>query len=84
MRLRGPTPKLHHRACAEDSLYIRELLRSHSTAFFDSDSENLRNMFYEGDLQSGIALAIQQVKRVVCFVRGKSGLTAPITSELGI
>lgn len=27
-------------------------------------------MFFEGDLQSGIALAIQQTKRVVCFVRG--------------
>lgn len=27
-------------------------------------------MFYEGDLQSGISLAIQQVKSVVCFVRG--------------
>ncbi|EFW18498.1 hypothetical protein D8B26_005269 [Coccidioides posadasii str. Silveira] len=26
-------------------------------------------MFYEGDLQSGITLAVQQAKQVVCFVR---------------
>ncbi|KAF4309541.1 UBX domain-containing protein [Botryosphaeria dothidea] len=29
-------------------------------------------MFYEGDLQSGISLAIQQAKSVVCFVRDTS------------
>ncbi|EKG11591.1 UBX domain-containing protein [Macrophomina phaseolina MS6] len=29
-------------------------------------------MFYEGDLQSGISLAIQQAKLVVCFVRDAS------------
>lgn len=28
-------------------------------------------MFHEGDLQSGIALAVQEGKAVVCFVRGK-------------
>lgn len=28
-------------------------------------------MFYEGDLQSGIALAIQESKLVACFVRGE-------------
>jgi hypothetical protein len=28
-------------------------------------------MFYEGDLQSGIALAVQQAKSVLCFVRGE-------------
>jgi hypothetical protein len=27
-------------------------------------------MFHDGDLQSGIALAIQQSKSVACFVRG--------------
>jgi hypothetical protein len=31
------------------------------------------NMFHEGSLQSGIALAIQQQKLVACFVRGTSG-----------
>jgi UBX domain len=29
-------------------------------------------MFYEGDLQSGIALAVQQAKVVLCFVRDES------------
>lgn len=28
-------------------------------------------MFYEGDLQSGISLAIQESKLVACFVRGE-------------
>jgi hypothetical protein len=28
-------------------------------------------MFYEGDLQSGIALAVQQAKSVLCFVIGE-------------
>lgn len=28
-------------------------------------------MFHEGDLQSGIATAIQQNKHVVCFVAGE-------------
>jgi hypothetical protein len=28
-------------------------------------------MFHQGDLQSGIALAVQQTKIVLCFVRGK-------------
>lgn len=28
-------------------------------------------MFYEGDLQSGIALAMQQAKMVLCFVTGE-------------
>ena len=27
-------------------------------------------MFYEGDVQSGINLAIQQNKSVVCFIKG--------------
>jgi hypothetical protein len=27
-------------------------------------------MFYQGDLQSGIALAVRDAKSVVCFVRG--------------
>lgn len=27
-------------------------------------------MFYQGDLQSGIALAVRETKSVVCFVRG--------------
>jgi hypothetical protein len=27
-------------------------------------------LFYEGNLQSGIALALQESKRVICFVRG--------------
>lgn len=27
-------------------------------------------MFYEGDLQGGIALALRDAKRVVCFIRG--------------
>lgn len=29
-------------------------------------------MFYQGDLQSGIALAVREAKSVVCFVRGMS------------
>jgi len=33
---------------------------------------NVRMMFYEGDLQSGIALAVQQAKVVLCFVRDES------------
>ena len=28
-------------------------------------------MFYEGDLQSGIGLAVQQSKAVLCFVHGR-------------
>jgi len=28
-------------------------------------------MFYEGDLQSGITLAVQQAKSVLCFVIGE-------------
>lgn len=28
-------------------------------------------MFHTGDLQSGIALAVQNMKAVVCFVRGE-------------
>lgn len=28
-------------------------------------------MFYEGDLQSGIATALRESKQVVCFVKGK-------------
>lgn len=28
-------------------------------------------MFHEGDLQSGIALALQESKRVICFVSGR-------------
>jgi len=27
-------------------------------------------MFFEGDIQSGIALAIRQAKQVVCFIQG--------------
>ena len=27
-------------------------------------------MFYDGDLQSGIALALKESKLVVCFVKG--------------
>lgn len=30
----------------------------------------LYNMFYEGDLQSGIARAVQESKSVLCFVNG--------------
>ena len=43
-------------------------------------------MFFEGDLQSGIALAIQQAKRVVCFVRGRldTMLCYCVVSELGM
>lgn len=29
-------------------------------------------MFFEGDLQSGIALAIKDSKLVACFVRGET------------
>lgn len=29
-------------------------------------------MFYEGDLQSGITLAVSEAKHVICFVRGLS------------
>lgn len=31
-------------------------------------------MFHEGDLQSGIGLAVQQSKAVLCFVHGKNPL----------
>jgi hypothetical protein len=27
-------------------------------------------MFYEGDLQSGIALAVREAKHVICLVQG--------------
>ena len=30
-------------------------------------------MFYDGDLKSGIALALKDSKYVACFVRGKNG-----------
>lgn len=29
-------------------------------------------MFYQGDLQSGIATAMREAKPVICFVRGMS------------
>jgi hypothetical protein len=32
-------------------------------------------MFFEGDLQSGIALAIQDSKLVACFIRGETSIT---------
>lgn len=38
-------------------------------------------MFHEGDLQSGIALAVQQAKSVLCFVRGE--LPGPTLSCFG-
>ena len=31
-------------------------------------------MFYEGDLQSGIAASLRESKSVVCFVRGAGNL----------
>ncbi len=37
----------------------------------------LLKMFYEGDLQSGITLAIQQAKLVVCFVHGACSSILP-------
>jgi hypothetical protein len=43
-------------------------------------------MFYEGDLQSGIALAVQQAKSVLCFVtgelpQGKNTLYSKLTED---
>jgi hypothetical protein len=38
-------------------------------------------MFYQGDLQSGIALAVREAKSVVCFVRGMS-LFPALTEKL--
>src|ERR1700738_961877 len=37
-----------------------------------SPTRKVRIMFYEGDLQSGIALAVQQAKAVLCFVKDES------------
>ena len=34
-------------------------------------------MFYEGDLQSGIGLAMQEAKLVGCFVTGRDDYMAP-------
>lgn len=36
----------------------------------DMEPPPLTNMFHQGSLQSGIALAIQEQKLVACFVRG--------------
>jgi hypothetical protein len=33
--------------------------------------EKVLEMFHKGDLQSGIALAVQQAKSVLCFVKGE-------------
>jgi hypothetical protein len=33
---------------------------------------DILNMFYEGDLQSGISKAVQEAKLVACFVTGTS------------
>lgn len=38
-------------------------------------------MFYEGDLQSGITLAVREAKSVICFVRGSSFIPAPLCSQ---
>jgi hypothetical protein len=34
-------------------------------------------MFHEGDLQSGIASAVQQSKAVFCFIHGSSEIAQP-------
>lgn len=44
-----------------------------------TDQPKFLDMFHEGTLQSGIALAIQQQKLVACFVRGD----CDILSECG-
>lgn len=48
---------------------------SHSGIIFNSvhpnsDTSVLAKMFFHGDLQSGIALAVRESKCVACFVRG--------------
>jgi len=39
-------------------------------------------MFHKGDLQSGIALAVQQAKAVLCFVEGEEYLSTLLTDRL--
>lgn len=36
-----------------------------------NNTNYLVNMFHEGDLQSGVALAVQQGRSVLCFVKGR-------------
>lgn len=43
---------------------------SYCTVLYLSYDEIIE-MFYQGDLQEGIGLAVREAKAVVCFVRGK-------------
>jgi hypothetical protein len=39
-------------------------------------------MFHQGDLQSGIALAVKDTKSVVCFVRGMSSTSLSFPASI--
>jgi hypothetical protein len=49
-------------------IYQRQLFNHNSTALYDLDDHFM--MFYDGDLQSGIALAVREAKSVICFIQG--------------
>lgn len=38
-------------------------------------------MFHQGDLQSGIGLAVQQAKAVLCFVHGEEYVPGLLTNQ---
>jgi hypothetical protein len=49
-----------------------------------STRNNSSTMFHEGDLQSGIALAVRELKLVICFVRGSFAGINTLLPELTV
>ena len=53
-------------------LALPSLLSVIDTLAIDLPVSTNRAMFFEGDLQSGIALALSESKSVACFIKGAS------------
>lgn len=68
-RLVAPHRK-HHPSITCNHLY--QSTAKLSTLLLRTDKEYAITMFYQGDLQSGIATAMREAKPVVCFIRGMS------------
>jgi len=56
------------------TLYLPYITSSYSFSPYVQVLQFTKTMFHDGDLQSGIARAVQESKSVVCFVNGEHPL----------